>query len=124
MNTTMQTPFQFFREWAGFSYDPAKETPAQGKARGARSLAAAERWAGKRGIEYVWCMDPHIDSSDFSDEKPAWQLWQCALRYKGRCIASLHGIDFGRDGSPYSNNYARVVQAELADEAHAEGRIQ
>lgn len=33
-----------------------------------------------------------------------------------RVCQSLHGIDFGRDGSPAQDSYGRVVEAELADE--------
>lgn len=106
----------FFYEWAGCGHHPDKETPEQGRQRGADALAAAEYQAIRKGVEYRWSVDPDIDSSDFSDEKPAWKQWQCAALHNGTCIASLHGIDFGRDGGPQSDPYARVVQAELAQE--------
>lgn len=122
MNTKRKSAYvrqhaPFFVEWAGTSYNPSTETPEQGTHKQAERYAAAEYRAIRAGLEYVWSVDPDIDSSDFSDEKPAYQQWQCALRHKGHCIASLHGIDFGRDGGPYSDPYARVVQAELALDA-------
>lgn len=57
-------------------------------------------------------------------ERPAWALWQCTMRNaKGYTVASLHGIDLGRDGTPDNIPYARVVQAELALEGiHAQPR--
>jgi hypothetical protein len=107
---------QFFYDNAGASWNPgAGETREQGTARAAKALAKAEAEAGKRGFGYRWSIDREVDSSEFNNEKPFWKLWQCAMMHpKGGCTASLHGIDFGRDGSPYSDSYARVVQAELA----------
>jgi len=111
----------FFVANAGYSYDPKTETEEQGKRRGARKLATAERRAWKEGCRFSWSVDPDIDSSDFSDERPPWSLYQCAMfAPDGRCVASLHGIDFGRDGFPSDGNtYRRVVEAELALEAYS-----
>ena len=109
--------FTFFREHAGSSHRPGQETEAQGKARGAQALAYAEARARALGAVFVWQHDEEIDSSSFltHGEDDPWTLWQC-LCYgsSGRVLASLSGIDFGRDGSPYSDPYRRVVEAELA----------
>lgn len=103
----------FFREHAGFSYRPGKETPAQGRARCAARLAAAERDSG--GLTFEWEIDPDCDSSDFSDDPDPWPLWVCICRDEsGAIVDSLSAIDFGRDGDPWSNPYRRVVQAEIA----------
>lgn len=109
----------FFYEHASQSYFPDRETLEQGRQRGAEELAAAEHKAIQRGAAYRWSVDPDIDSSDFSEDKPVWKLWQCAMfDREGKCIASLHGIDFGRDEGPQCDPYSRIVQAELADEAN------
>jgi len=114
----MQTPYQFFKQHAGYSYNPAAETPEQGRQRCARSLARAERKASDTGMSFGWSVDPCFDSREFSDETPAYQLWQCvAYDSDGRAVAALSGIDFGRDGTPWGDTYRRVVEAELAAEA-------
>jgi hypothetical protein len=108
---------QFFYEHAGWSYHPLTETPERGRMRGARSLAWAEFIAEESGVTFEWGVDADIDSSDFSDETPAWLLWECvAYDADNEVIASLHGIDFGRDGEPDGEPYAKVVEAELASE--------
>lgn len=106
---------QFFAKHAGYSYDPKAETPEQGQQRCAKSLAVAEYDARDGGFTYEWSVDPCIDSSEFSEESPAWQLWQCAMYDRnGGIVNSLHGIDFGRDKEPFGRPYKRVVEAELA----------
>lgn len=108
--------FTFFREHAGSSHRPGRETEAQGRARGAQALAYAEARARVLGAVFVWQHDD-IGSSSFltHEDGGPWALWQC-LCYgsSGRVLASLSGIDFGCDGSPYSDPYSRVVEAELA----------
>lgn len=112
----MLTPYHFFLKHAGYSYGNG-ETKQQERIRCARALAKNERAASKGGFTYVWSVDPHTDSSDFSDESPAWSLWQCCmLNADGRIVNSLHAIDFGRDGEPWGDPYQRVVEAELASE--------
>lgn len=114
----MQTPYQFFREYAGYSYNPATQTAAQGRRECASRLARAERVASKRGYYFDWDIDPETNSSDFSDEPDPWQLYVCRMYDEdGELIGSLHGIDFGRDGSPAGEPYRRVVEAELALDA-------
>lgn len=110
-----KSPLDFFLEHAGFSYDPKTETESVGKLRGAIALVDAERLASEAGYFFHWENDPGIDSSDFSDEQPAWRLWICqCCNPQGEIVESLGGIDFGRDGEPWGNPYRRVVEAELA----------
>lgn len=117
MMATKLSPVEFFYEHAGYGYDPKKETEEQGKRRNAESLAAAERRASDEGLSFEWSVDPHIDSSDFEDSGESWQLWDCLCRSEsGEVLASLGGIDFGRDGEPWNDPYRRVVEAELAQE--------
>lgn len=112
------TPYQFFLRHAGFSYDPKTETADAGRRRNARDLANAERRASAAGMSFGWSIDPDIDSSEWCDDPPAYDQWVCVCRDAvGDSVASLGGIDFGRDGSPYSDPYRRVVEAELAREA-------
>ena len=119
MNDTIK-PENFFFEQAGYSYDPKRETEKQGRQRGAKALAAAERKGSDAGFSFHWEIDQLCDSSEFSKERPAWQLWACCCRNsQGRVRASLCGIDFGRDGAPWGEPYRRVVEAELALEALA-----
>lgn len=114
-----QAAVAFFTANAGYARSPG-ESVAQAKRRCARKLAAAERWAAKRGIGFAWSVDPDCTSSEWCAERPAWQQWQCVARNKrGVIVASLHGIDFGRDGGPCGDAYSRVVEAELAQEARA-----
>jgi len=114
---TRQEAVTFFHEHAGYSYDPKRETKAQGRMRCARALAKAEADASSKGFYFRWSIDPDTDSSDFEDSGEPWQLWQCAMyNPEGRIVASLHGIDFGRDGEPWGEPYRRVVEAELAGE--------
>lgn len=116
--TATNDPVEFFYEWAGYGYTPGKETPERGRRNGAVALADAERRAAELGWSFEWEIDPHIDSSDFSDDPEPWQLWCCCCRDEdGNVLSSLSGIDFGRDVEPWGQPYRRVVQAELALEA-------
>lgn len=112
----------FFYKNAGYSHDPKTETAQQGRARCARQLAEAERHALDNGCYWLW--EPSdIDSSDFCDVTPAWQLWDCVMygRESDHSLASLCAIDFGRAGSPAAADpYRRVVEAELSLEAFPE----
>jgi len=121
-------PYQFFFKHAGSSYNPATETRMQGRIRGARALAKAERLARQRGYCFQWSIHPHSSSADWISNNEdggrncsPWQVWQCALHgegatFQGTVGASLHSIDFGRDGTPWGDPYRRVVEAELAQE--------
>ena len=113
----LTAPQQFFFDHAAYSYDPKTGTPEQGRTRCALNLAAAEAMGREAGLSFEWQVDPYINSSDFSDDPEPWQLWSClAHDSKGAVVQSLGGIDFGRDGTPWGNDYRRVVEAELADE--------
>jgi len=109
-----QTPYAFFYKHAGYSWS-GTETRVQGKRRCAHMLADAEKAARDAGCSFEWSIDPYMDSSEWSDERPAWQVWDCLMRdASGRVVGSLGGIDFGRDGQPWGDSYKRVVEAELA----------
>lgn len=117
MSARPQSAVRYFMEWAGISWKPPEETQAQGRYRGARRLAAAERWARNAGLTFEWALDGYT-SAEWTDEAPPWPTWECIARdASGRVVASLMGIDFGRDGSPWGDPYRRVVEAELAAEA-------
>lgn len=107
---------QFFFDQAGFSWTPP-ETPEEGQLRCAKALAQAEIDGQKAGLFFVWRID-ELDSSEWSEERPAWAQYVC-LCYgpDGTMLDSSSGIDFGREGTPTTNTYARVVEAELALEA-------
>lgn len=106
--------YQFFMKHAGYSYGNG-ETKMQGRIRCARQLAKDEAAARRYGFTYAWDIDPDINSSDFDDTRPPYRLWQCCmLNPEGRIVGSLHGIDFGPDGTPWANPYRRVEEAELA----------
>lgn len=115
-------PFRFFMANAGYSHNPATETREQGQKRCARLLADAERRARDAGCSYRWEVDPEVRSSDWIPDhedggkyRDPWITWQCVMYdAQGKAIGSLHGIDFGRNGSPFGSPYKRVVEAELA----------
>ena len=108
----------FFYEHNGYSYSPATETSEQGRLRCAHEAARAEEAGRDAGLSFDWRVDPDINSSDHSEEQPPYELWECiCYDENGTVAASLHGIDFGRDGSPHSAPYRRCVEAELAAEA-------
>lgn len=115
-----QPAFMFFLENQGLSVYPS-ETYEDAAVRCALGAARDEATAERVGIEFEWSPDDVIDSSDFSDEQPPWALWECVARYNGRIVASLGGVDFGRDRDPWMDNYRRVVEAELAHEALQHG---
>lgn len=136
--------YQFFLKHAGYSWDPKTQTPMQGRIQCARRLAAAERKARDAGISYQWELNPLESSAEWCEDNEdggrncnPYSTWVCrAIGYCGspddtetcedreykccenpRIVASLGGIDFGRDGEPWGNPYRRVVEAELALEA-------
>lgn len=113
--------YHFFMRHAGYSYNPATQTPMQGRIECSKQLAQAAKKAFDGGFSFEWSIDPAIDSSSFCEEnEEPWSLWECCMRSpEGLAVQSLHGIDFGRDGSPWSDPYRRVVEAELACEEFA-----
>lgn len=103
----------FFFEHAGYSYDPATETKAEGHNRTACQLACAEEWAAKEGFVFEWEQD-NITNREFTDEGTEYYLWCVVMRdADSNEVQSLGGVDFGEEGN-YSDPYARVCQAELA----------
>lgn len=127
-------PYQFFLKHAGYSHNPATELPMQGRVRCARQLAAAERKARDTGLYFTWNPTDYLSSEWIADNEDGgkncnpWSTWDCmchaptietagADNEPGEVLASLGGIDFGRDGEPWGNPYRRVVEAELALEA-------
>ena len=117
VKTLHQTAAEFFFEHAGYSYDPAKETKLQGRRRCAARLSKSEQWAAASGVSYKWELD-NLTNREFTNYGPEYSLWS-VLAYGGggNIIGSLGGVDFGVDGQPWGNPYARVVEAELALEA-------
>ncbi len=112
---TISKAVAFYLKDAGWVYNPTMTR--KDKLQYARTLARAEREAFEGGFFYHWSVDPEINSSYFSDDTDPWKLWQCSMYNKdGKIVNSLHGIDFGRGGQPWGNNYRRVVEAELAIE--------
>ena len=115
---TFNRSIQFFWDNASYSHIPAIQTREEGHLESAIALAQAELEGCSRGFSFVWAIDPDITSADFSDELPPYEQYQCScLNYRGQCLASLGGIDFGRDNQPWDQDYRRVVEAELAIEA-------
>lgn len=111
------TPFQFFHKHAGFSFDPAKETRAQGRSRCAKALVNAEARTRDLGVCFHWEEEPAWDSDRSGIEHDA-PLWCCtAYDLAGSVIGSLGGIDFGPDSNPFGSPYRRIVEAEIALEA-------
>lgn len=110
------TPYRFFYRNAGFAWGEG-ETKAQGRARGARALAAAEAWMQENGAVYQWKHDGTA-SAEFTGKKPGYALWECCMYQvidnELVFVESLGGIDFGENGEPWGNDYRRVVEAELA----------
>lgn len=108
----------FFYEHAGWGYHPVKETPEEGRRRGATSLADAEAWAKGQGVEFIWESDWSVGShqdfygtdSAYGDGEPE-TCESCIARLNGEVVASLSCIDGA------TAEYRRVVEAELAGEA-------
>lgn len=107
----------FFYKHAGFSWNPATETQEDGRRRCAREMADAEAKGRESGLSFDWSIDHDADSRDYA-KGPRYELWQCVCYdAEGKAVAYLGGIDFGRNGSPHCDNYRRVIEAELAQEA-------
>lgn len=130
---------RFFYDHAGYGYNPATETPEEGRKRCAMILRGAEREAQRRGWHVDWEVDedPILDD-DVEREEPYDQYIAILRDEDGYVLASLGSIDLGPghclgyDARPHSFEggplvgeplrtvyppYVRVVEAELADEA-------
>jgi hypothetical protein len=113
MDRARKEALRFFMDHAGYSYDPATETPFQGRWRTAKALTDAERRL-KAGPFYV-TTEP--DDMPWDADVP-WDgpvlvvtLWSVDGSDTPTMLGSLSGIG-AYEGDPY----LRVVAAELADE--------
>ena len=110
---------RFFYEHAAPGYCPNRETPEEGRWRGAESLARAEREAEARGWLVQWERDYDGDYMDADTEWHDWPHYWCQMYdpETGDTLASLCGVMFADRGGPEGDPYSRVVAAELAEEA-------
>lgn len=107
---------QFFYDNAGFSYDPKKETEAEGKLRCAQALAEAEDYGKRHGFVFQWeadqdgCIGCECGSEDcHCCTGEAHEVLCCVLRDEdGTVLASLGAI------CEPTREYGRVIEAELA----------
>lgn len=111
---TKQQAYLFFLRHAGLSYNPATETRQQGRAAGARRLAAAERDARALGYRFEWQYDPAgcIGGGAADCDCSTGRAHECMvclmLDPAGVCRQSLGSV------CKPSRDYRRVVEAELA----------
>ena len=98
---------QFFWDNAGWSYDPKTQTSEEGRLESAQALVISEYLSIDKGFSFVWDND-----SDNPNE-----LCCVCLDRNGVVLSSLCGIDLGKNADPYTNEYSRVIKAELALEA-------
>lgn len=114
---TKDSAIQFFYEHAGYSYDPSKETPEQGRMRCAMELAQAEEWLEKRNGWAEWEEDICPDRSwlEKGDNRPIFACLvyvpcqHCGARGESEYMGGIDLGPFGQD-----ETYQRVVRAELA----------
>jgi hypothetical protein len=114
----------FFFEHGGYSYDPKKETKAQGKRRSARDAAKAEKIARELGWRFEWQEDPEpYEMGDAETEMPFEVLMVTMYDENGEAVQSLGSI--GMSGKAIADRqYARVVESDLAlEHAHTRGLI-
>lgn len=82
----------------------------------AEQLATATEYGALAGLQFAWSHDD-ITSEYFTDEGPFYRLWVVVARdCSGDVVGSLGAVDFGPDGEPWGDPYARLVEAELAVE--------
>jgi hypothetical protein len=111
MDKTTDADVAFFYEHAGWSHTPGTETPEEGRLRGARKLAKAERWLSRQnGHTVEWDAEPDPDYSGIDHNGP---LFCCLVCVPGLVGQSLGNIDLGPDCN-LCDPYTRVVVAELA----------
>lgn len=124
---------QFFFDNAGWSYQPSIETPEDGRWRNARGLAAAERALNRLlmsgDVSISWEDDEWPDPDEYDAapseleglESGKYVSVCCYLADRnGNVMASLHRITTNATDFPgygQVDGFARVVQAELAEEA-------
>ena len=125
----------FFYENQGFSYTPEQETEEEGRIRCAVASALAEAEGLAAGLVVRWGVDTDVTSADWveagedgSEGHNPWATWAATCygpapedeEEDPPILATLGGVDFGRDGSPFGDNYARCVRADLFAEALAD----
>jgi hypothetical protein len=111
MNRPTDADVAFFHDDAGLCYDPATETPEEGRLRCAQELAEAERWLLRQpGHTVEWDGEPFPDRSGIDHNGP---LFCCLVSVPGVGRQSLGNIDLGPEGD-LNDPYTRVVVAELA----------
>lgn len=111
--TARHKALRFFFDHAGYSYNPATQTPFQGKWEGARILADAERRL-KDGPYYISIgPDPHPWDGDVPYNGPLWivSLWEGTYPWDRELLGSLGSV-----AAEENDPYLRVVAAELAAE--------
>jgi len=107
---TLTDAEQFFYDHAGWSYDPAAETPDHGRARCAIELADAERLLNRdNDAEVTWEED---DTPWDGCEPYDGPMFGAVLRKGSEVMGSLWSIAMESTDEPY----ARIVAAELAQE--------
>lgn len=110
----------FFYEHAGYSYDPATQTPNDGRREGAGALADAERWATDHDLTVVWERDPEPYDGDVPYDGPMWVA--LLVPYDGGVSdvrAAIGGVAIDSE-HPDATPYGRVIAAELALQAQGE----
>lgn len=108
----------FFYDHAGYSWRPGEETEEEGRIRCARALADAEALAKECGFRFEWEDDwttrDHVAAfPDAYDSQPDTCETCIAYNARGDIVGVLGCINDADD------NYRRVIEAELADEALA-----
>ena len=108
----------FFYKHAGWSYDPARQTPDEGRRECARTLARAEVEAQARGWSVEWSPDTDaIWDDDVERETTDYDQYLATLYDDEGCyLTGIGSVDFGPTDCPEDEPYARVVAAELASE--------
>src|SRR5579872_2916121 len=111
------TAEKFFYEHGGYSYDPKKETPTQGRRRSAKAAAKAEEIASRLGWSFKWEEDQEpYEMGDAETEMPAEVLSCVLFDEDGNVLESLSSI--GMSGNfREDNSYKRIVESELAGKA-------
>lgn len=110
---------RFFYDHAGWSHDPKIETSEDGHVRCAVLLASAERHAEASGWDVVTEQDPDGPMADDAGSVEAVEAGECvclivSLRdEEGALLTSLGNCIVSSD----SDDYVRVIGAELASEA-------
>lgn len=104
----------FFLEHGPTSWHPDYETEEEGALRGARELAEAELFAKDHGWTFTWRDDrelDHVHEFEAYGEEPETCEQATLYDEDDNDLASLGCIDDATD------DYRRVVEAQLADEA-------